>query len=77
MPRILAVWHDKGVPPKQHLSEPRPGAVSAVEKRAHADRCQRLPKGLPEGMDLMVEVRLLTFFPPFLPRPWPRLPIRS
>lgn len=46
-----------GIKPKQHLSEPRPGAVSVMEKRAHADRCQSLPEALPDDMDLMIEVR--------------------
>ena len=40
---------------KQHLSEPRPGAESVMEKRAHADRCQNLPKDLPDDCDLMIE----------------------
>lgn len=43
---------------KQHLSEPRPGAESVMEKRAHADRCQKLPKDLPVDCDLMIEVSL-------------------
>jgi hypothetical protein len=46
---------------KQHLSEPRPGAVSVMERRAHADRCKSLPEHLPEDVDLMIEVCL--FFP--------------
>ncbi|GAA5916295.1 hypothetical protein JCM6882_001073, partial [Rhodosporidiobolus microsporus] len=48
MPRILATWHRKGIKPKFHLSEPRKGAETVMEKRAHADRCQRLPDPLPE-----------------------------
>jgi UV DNA damage endonuclease len=44
---------------KQHLSEPRPGAESVMEKRAHADRCQNLPKDLPDDVDLMLEVGAL------------------
>ena len=27
-----------------------------MEKRAHADRCQELPKDLPDDVDLMIEV---------------------
>lgn len=27
MPRILATWEKKGIKPKQHLSEPRPGQL--------------------------------------------------
>lgn len=41
---------------KQHLSEPRPGAETVMEKRAHADRCRSLPKDLPDDVDLMIEV---------------------
>jgi UV DNA damage endonuclease len=41
---------------KQHLSEPRPGAESVMERRAHADRCQYLPEALPDDVDLMIEV---------------------
>ena len=43
---------------KQHLSEPRPGAVTIMEKRAHADRCQSLPEALPDDVDLMIEVSI-------------------
>lgn len=50
-------WKRKGIRVKQHLSEPRPGAVTVPERRAHADRCQSLPEALPEDMDLMIEVR--------------------
>ncbi|KAL8292799.1 hypothetical protein RQP46_001411 [Phenoliferia psychrophenolica] len=56
MPRILATWK-RGIKPKQHLSEPRFGAVTTMEKRAHSDRCQRLPEGLPDDMDLMIEAK--------------------
>jgi UV DNA damage endonuclease len=42
---------------KQHLSEPRPGAESVMEKRAHADRCKELPKDLPDDVDLMIEAK--------------------
>ena len=47
----------KGIKPKQHLSEPCPGAETVMEKRKHADRCVTLPPDLPEDMDLMIEVR--------------------
>ena len=30
-----------------------------MQKRAHADRCKRLPEALPDDMDLMIEVRPL------------------
>lgn len=42
---------------KQHLSEPRPGAESIMERRAHADRCQTLPAELPDDVDLMIEAK--------------------
>ena len=54
---INAIWERKGIKPKQHLSSPRPGAETMMEKRAHADRCYELPKELPHDMDLMIEVR--------------------
>ena len=54
--RIKVIWKSKGIKPKQHLSSPRPGAETVMEKRAHADRCYELPLELPEDMDLMIEV---------------------
>ncbi|KAK4050897.1 hypothetical protein OIO90_004873 [Microbotryomycetes sp. JL221] len=57
MPRIQATWDRKGIRMKQHLSEPRPGAVTNMEKRAHADRCQNLPADLPPDCDLMIEAK--------------------
>lgn len=53
--RINAIWERKGIKPKQHLSSPRPGAETIMEKRAHADRCHELPHELPDDMDLMIE----------------------
>lgn len=50
IPEINAVWHRKGIKPKQHYSEPRRGAVSIMEKRAHSDRVGKLPEGLPDDM---------------------------
>ncbi|THH21408.1 hypothetical protein EW146_g129 [Bondarzewia mesenterica] len=44
--RINAIWHHKGIRPKQHLSSPRPGAVTLMERRAHAGRCKDLPDEL-------------------------------
>ncbi|RPD75940.1 UV-endonuclease UvdE [Lentinus tigrinus ALCF2SS1-7] len=55
--RINAIWHRKGIKPKQHLSEPCPGAETVMEKRKHADRCKSLPEHLPEDMDLMIEAK--------------------
>ncbi|GAA5960689.1 hypothetical protein JCM3765_007291 [Sporobolomyces pararoseus] len=57
MPRILATWTRKGIKPKFHLSEPRRGAVTLMERRAHADRCQNLPNPLPDDIDLMIEAK--------------------
>ncbi|EGO00170.1 hypothetical protein SERLA73DRAFT_107167 [Serpula lacrymans var. lacrymans S7.3] len=52
-----AIFARRGIRPKQHLSEPRAGAVSIMERRAHADRCQALPEDLPDDMDLMIEAK--------------------
>lgn len=57
MPRIVATWERKGIKPKFHLSEERPGAVTVMERRAHSDRCKRLPEPLPAGIDLMIEAK--------------------
>ncbi|KAG6897888.1 hypothetical protein C0992_009372 [Termitomyces sp. T32_za158] len=54
--RANAIFARRGIRPKQHLSEPRPGAETLMEKRAHSDRCQSLPVDLPDDMDLMIEV---------------------
>lgn len=48
--RANAIWSQRGIRPKQHLSEPRPGAVTLMEKRAHSDRCENLPVDLPNDM---------------------------
>jgi hypothetical protein len=55
--RANAIFERRGIRPKQHLSEPRPGAVTVMERRAHADRCQRLPDDLPDDVDLMIEAK--------------------
>lgn len=57
IPKIAEVWNKKGIKMKQHLSEPRPGAESIMERRAHADRCQTLPAELPDDVDLMIEAK--------------------
>ncbi|KAG1715613.1 hypothetical protein ID866_1537 [Astraeus odoratus] len=51
------IFHGRGIKPKQHYSEPREGAISVMERRAHSDRCQALPEGLPDDMDLMIEAK--------------------
>ncbi|KAJ7879630.1 UV-endonuclease UvdE-domain-containing protein [Mycena olivaceomarginata] len=55
--RANAIWARRGIKPKQHLSEQRPGAVTLMERRAHADRCESLPVDLPDDMDLMIEAK--------------------
>ncbi|KAJ7451822.1 UV-endonuclease UvdE-domain-containing protein [Mycena galericulata] len=55
--RANAIWARRGIKPKQHLSEPRPGAITLMERRAHADRCESLPADLPDDMDLMIEAK--------------------
>ncbi|EJC98618.1 UV-endonuclease UvdE [Fomitiporia mediterranea MF3/22] len=57
IPEINQLWYNKGIRPKQHYSEPRPGAVSVMERRAHSDRVKTLPEGLPDDMDLMLECK--------------------
>ncbi|CAG7848192.1 UV-damage endonuclease Short=UVDE [Serendipita indica DSM 11827] len=57
IPLINETWIRRGIKPKQHLSQPRPGAVTAMELRAHADRCDTLPADLPDDMDLMIEAK--------------------
>ncbi|KAG8933705.1 hypothetical protein FRC02_011311 [Tulasnella sp. 418] len=57
IPIINETWIKKGIRIKQHLSEPRPGATTPMEKRAHADRCSRLPDCLPDDVDLMIEAK--------------------
>ncbi|KAG6873439.1 hypothetical protein C0995_015528 [Termitomyces sp. Mi166 len=55
--RANAIFARRGIRPKQHLSEPRPGAETLMEKRAHADRCETFPVDLPDDMDLMIEAK--------------------
>jgi UV DNA damage endonuclease len=50
--RTNAIFAAKGIKPKQHLSEERPGAVTIMERRAHSDRCQNLPPDLPDDMGM-------------------------
>ncbi|KAG5638317.1 hypothetical protein H0H81_000735 [Sphagnurus paluster] len=55
--RANAIFMRRGIKPKQHLSEPRPGAITLMERRAHANRCENLPPELPDDMDLMIEAK--------------------
>lgn len=48
--RADVIWKRRGIRPKQHLSEARPGTVTLMERRAHADRCKALPIDLPDDM---------------------------
>ncbi|KAJ3155925.1 hypothetical protein HDU89_005486 [Geranomyces variabilis] len=56
LPRINAVWHARGIRPKQHYSEPRSTAVTPHEMRAHSKRVEALPPCAP-GTDLMIEAK--------------------
>lgn len=55
--RAQAIFAKRGVPPKYHLSEPRPGAANHRDRRAHSDRCAELPPDLPADADLMLECK--------------------
>ncbi|PWN37848.1 UvdE-domain-containing protein [Meira miltonrushii] len=55
--RAEAIFAKRGVPPKYHLSEPRPGAANSRDRRAHSDRCAELPPDLPADADLMLECK--------------------
>jgi UV DNA damage endonuclease len=55
--RCLELWRRRGIKPKFHQSEPRKGAQSLMELRAHSDRVQRLPEPLPDDVDLMLEAK--------------------
>nr|CAG8472065.1 2931_t:CDS:10 [Entrophospora candida] len=56
IPEINKTWTDKGIKPKQHYSEGRPGASNIMEKRAHSDRVKKLPP-CEMDMDLMIEAK--------------------
>ncbi|KAI9034467.1 UV-endonuclease UvdE-domain-containing protein [Hyaloraphidium curvatum] len=57
--RILATWKKRGIKPKMHYSESRPGAKTPMERRAHSDRVKILPPHMPPGdlVDLMIEAK--------------------
>jgi UV DNA damage endonuclease len=55
--RAQAIFAKRGITPKYHLSEPRPGAKTLMERRAHSDRCCQLPEALPYNADLMLECK--------------------
>lgn len=55
--RAQAIFARRGIRPKYHLSEPRPGAVTIRDRRAHSDRCGALPGDLPSDADLMLECK--------------------
>lgn len=52
IPDINKLWLEKGIKPKQHYSEPRPGAETVMQKRAHSDRIAKLPDDLPDDMGM-------------------------
>ncbi|KAJ1655280.1 hypothetical protein IWQ61_004948 [Dispira simplex] len=53
---IREVWERRGIAPKQHYSESRPGAVSVMERRAHSDRVTLIPP-CESDVDLMIEAK--------------------
>ncbi|PWN86950.1 UvdE-domain-containing protein [Acaromyces ingoldii] len=55
--RAKALFARRGITPKYHLSEPRPGARNLRERRAHSDRCAELPEDLPADAHLMLECK--------------------
>ncbi|KAJ3023981.1 hypothetical protein HKX48_008595 [Thoreauomyces humboldtii] len=57
LPRILKIWRDRGITPKQHVSDPQVGAVTPFERRKHAKRVAALPTGWTPDIDLMVEAK--------------------
>ncbi|KAN0061786.1 hypothetical protein ACQY0O_005779 [Thecaphora frezii] len=57
LPEIEEIWRRRGIRPKYHLSEPRPGASNLRERRAHSDRCGELPPDLPADAHLMIEAK--------------------
>ncbi|SPO36600.1 related to UV-endonuclease UVE-1 [Pseudozyma flocculosa] len=57
LPEIQEIWRKRGIRPKYHLSEPRPGASNLRERRAHSDRCGELPPDLPADAHLMIEAK--------------------
>ncbi|KAI9318052.1 UV-endonuclease UvdE-domain-containing protein [Dichotomocladium elegans] len=56
IPSINELWTNRGMKPKQHYSESRPGAISIVERRAHSDRVVHLPPST-DDVDLMIEAK--------------------
>ncbi|KAI9488971.1 hypothetical protein BDB00DRAFT_884673 [Zychaea mexicana] len=57
VPAINQTWTGRGLKPKQHYSESRPGAVSAVERRAHSDRYTIVLPPSGDDVDLMIEAK--------------------
>ncbi|KAJ1951688.1 hypothetical protein IWQ62_006396 [Dispira parvispora] len=53
---IREVWERRGIAPKQHYSESRPGAISIMERRAHSDRVSLIPP-CESDVDLMIEAK--------------------
>ncbi|ODQ52088.1 UV-endonuclease UvdE [Saitoella complicata NRRL Y-17804] len=56
LPEINALWEAKGITPKQHYSESRPGAIMPMERRGHSKRVRNLPP-CPDTTDLMIEAK--------------------
>lgn len=55
-PRIKTIWDHRGIRPKQHYSESRPGANSIMERRAHSARVAKMPPSI-GAVDLMIEAK--------------------
>jgi len=56
LPQIKATWTRKGITQKMHYSEPRPEAVTNMQRRRHSPRVATLPPCDPM-MDLMIEAK--------------------
>ncbi|KAI9095102.1 UV-endonuclease UvdE-domain-containing protein [Phlyctochytrium arcticum] len=56
LPRINAIWHARGIKPKQHYSESREGAMTPMQRRGHSDRVEFFPP-CGDDMDLMIEAK--------------------
>jgi hypothetical protein len=70
--RTNAIFRRRGIRPKQHVSESRPGAETLMERRAHSDRVETLPDVGDEDMGASnlefptFSVLMLSFCHPFL-----------
>ncbi|PRP89775.1 hypothetical protein PROFUN_00117 [Planoprotostelium fungivorum] len=56
IPAINEIFKERGIRPKQHYSEGRPGAVTVAERRGHSSRVMSLPP-CADDVDLMIEAK--------------------